>query len=206
MATSANTSATGGYLAPTSPAPATDLDLDQVLQALVVGLTGLPGDWVRARWQPNDDLGEERPRIPSIGTTWCAVGVTDTMRDDQPAQIHRSAGDGSTILIAHETVTALASFYGPKGDGYASLMRDGLSIAQNREDLTRMGMALYDVDPVRRVPSIMNTRTRRRADLIFRLRRRVERIYPILNVLKGVGTVHADSGTIIETPVEAPET
>ena len=50
--------------------PATDLDLDQVLQALVVGLTGLPGDWVRARWQPNDDLGEERPRIPSIGTTW----------------------------------------------------------------------------------------------------------------------------------------
>uniref|UniRef100_UPI003F685CE4 phage neck terminator protein n=1 Tax=Enterobacter hormaechei TaxID=158836 RepID=UPI003F685CE4 len=83
------------------------------------------------------------------------------MRDDQPAQIHRSAGDGSTILIAHETVTALASFYGPKGDGYASLMRDGLSIAQNREDLTRMGMALYDVDPVRRVPSIMNTRTRR---------------------------------------------
>lgn len=200
----ANTSATGGYLAPISPPPDDDLCLDQQLQCLICGLTGLPVTHVFPRWQ------ETQPRLPDVGETWCAVGVTAEMPDDTPALIHRGAGEGSSVLRRTTRVEVLASFYGPRSNGYARLAQDAIWLAQNREAMLRQGLGLVDVGAITRVPEIIATQARRRSDLPLTLVRVVERTYPILNVRQAVGTITAaDSGpsspSVITEPFAIPE-
>jgi len=68
-----NDSTTGGPLLPLlpPPAPLEDDALDDFLQTLVVGLTGLPATMVSPRWQT-----PERTRPKSM-VDWCAIGVTE---------------------------------------------------------------------------------------------------------------------------------
>src|SRR4051812_9766277 len=48
-----NDSSTGGYLSPVVASSALqDAALDALLQQMVAGITGLPGNMVRPRWQP----------------------------------------------------------------------------------------------------------------------------------------------------------
>ncbi len=202
---SANTSATGGPLAPSSPAPADDLDLDVVLQVVIAGLTGLPREIILPRWQP------EQPRIPDVGVNWCAVGVTEETPFDTPALIHNGAGDGSSTLRGTSRLEVLASFYGPKSNGYARLVADMLWVGQNREYLVQNGLALRDVGTLRRVPEIIATQARRRTDLPITLTRVYDRTLPILNVRQAVGTliaadVGATSPTVTTEPFAIPET
>lgn len=65
-----NTSATGGYLspAPSNPYPG-GLSFKQFLQTVFVGLSGLPPDLVRGKWQPNP------PKNPDIDVNWLAIGL-----------------------------------------------------------------------------------------------------------------------------------
>ena len=186
MASLANTSATAGYLGPTSAPPADDLDLDTLIGTLIAGVTGLPGDMVRPRWQ------ETQPRIPGVRETWVAVGVTVTTADDTPAQIHHGEGDGLTVLRTFYRLDVLASFYGPKGDAYAKLTRDGLYVDQNREAMRANGLNLVGFEPIRRIPEIIATGARRKSDLAFRLTQGVERTYPILNITSAAGTIQAE--------------
>lgn len=198
-ASSGNTSATGGPLGPTSPPPADDLDLDTIIGTLIAGVTGLPGDMVRPRWQ------ETQPRVPDVTETWVAVGVTATMADDTPSQIHHSEGDGYTILRTFYRLSVLASFYGPKGDAYAKLVRDSFYIGQNREAMRAAGLNLVDFDTIRRVPEIKATQTLRRSDLPFRLSQSIERRYEIRNILQAAGTIRADAaGKLQNTPFLSP--
>lgn len=205
-------SSIAGYLAPTSAPPLADLELDTLIGTFIAGVTGLPSDLVRPRWQDRDDNeGGTQPRVPDRGTTWCAVGVTVTDTDDTPAQVHIGDGDGSTTLRRFDTLEILASFYGPKGDAYAKLVRDSFYIAQNRDEMDRNGLGFLSCDPIRRLPEIIAMGTRRRSDLSFRLIHRIDRTYAILNVLQGVGTIIADAQsqegpTVVTTPFEAPET
>ena len=174
-----NTSATGGYIQPASTAaPVADLDLDLVVQALVVGVTGLPGDRVRPRWQPT------QPRMPDITVDWCAVGVTVTDTERGAAYVtHDGSGDGHDDLVRHEQLEVLASLYGPSAARNAALLRDGLQIAQNRAALDAQGMAFVEAGPVRTVPELVNEQWLRRCDVSLTLRRVVRREYPVLNIL-----------------------
>jgi hypothetical protein len=206
----ANTSATGGPLLPALPGPAADIDLDAIVQAFVRALTSLPGECVLPRWQPVNDPGDALPPIPDVSVNWCACGATNIARDTNPALVHNGAGDGSTTLLAHETITFDLSFYGPNGEAYAGLVRDAFYISQNREPMLALGLAFYDVSDLRRVPEIVSMRTRRRTDLTLRLRRCVARVYPILNVLEGQGTILADGGdsegsVVLTQPFQTPE-
>src|SRR6185437_11129663 len=63
------TSASGGYLAPSSALPLEDGAFDAVLQGFVVGVTALAGNLVRPRWQPIP------PPTPDPTVNWCAIGV-----------------------------------------------------------------------------------------------------------------------------------
>lgn len=201
----ANTSATGGYLTPTSPPPAADLDLDVLLQGVIAGITGLPGDKVRPRVQPNDQLGRPVTPIPNADTDWCAVEVTSYDPDDMPALIHISDGDGYTILRRSARLNVLASFYGPHSDYYANLAHDALYIGQNREAMQADGLNFVSAETVRRVPDIVNGSNRRRADLPMRLVQAIERRYEIRNVLQADGTIRADaSGRLENTPFLSP--
>jgi len=68
-----NDSSTGGFLLPLipPPIPLEDDQLDDLLQAWVVGLTGLPSEMVRPRWQT------PTPTRPQSTTDWAAIGITD---------------------------------------------------------------------------------------------------------------------------------
>lgn len=144
--------------------------------------------------------------MPEIGTDWCAIGVMTTTPDNTPAVVHDGSGDGSSTLRRHASLDVLASFYGPNAGSYAALLSDGLYIAQNREAMMRDGLALIEVEATRNVSDYVNTLWRRRIDLPFRLRRRIDRTYPILNVKQGVGNIVADASNILQTPFQTPET
>ena len=81
-----NTSQTPGYLTPTS-GPLTEEELQDVLTAMVAGITGLPGKMVRPRWQPKP------PKQPEHNIPWCAVGIPDEDHDRFSAVIHEGGGD-----------------------------------------------------------------------------------------------------------------
>lgn len=184
----ANTSATGGYLLPgaTSP-PLQDADLDALIQKVVVGLTGLPGSLVRPRWQP------VVPKQPDPGTDWCAIGVTVLDDDDYPSLEHDGAGDGQDQFSKHETIEVLASFYGPYAGTYAAQFRDGLYVPQNREALIAANLSLLDAGRVVPAPELVNQQWVRRFDVDLRLRRKVERTYPVLNLLSAATVIDTDT-------------
>lgn len=186
-----NNSSTGGYLAPAgSPAPLEGQALNRFIQGWVVGITGLAGSMVRPRWQP------EPADIPDAGDAWAAIGITERPSDTFPYVGHDPAGgtgDGADNLQRHEMLGVLASFYdlGTNGlaDYYASLLRDGAAIAQNRETLETSGFNLIDVGDMTTVPSLLKSRWLYRVDLPFRLRRAIARSYPVLNVETGIVTI-----------------
>ena len=182
---SENTSATGGYLSPISPEPAEDQKLDIILQNACRGITGLDGMAVRPRWQ-----AEPLNLLPQ-DTDWAAIGVTKKPFDTYVAEIQDGpdGSDGETILIRHESIEALVSFYGPACQTNASVFRDGLFIAQNREQLQANGIELVEVGDLTRVPELIKNLWYDRCDVPFEVRRAVTRTYAVLNLLSAEGAV-----------------
>jgi len=193
-----NDSATGGILTPTatSPAPHEDDAFDDDLQAVVAGLTGLPGQLVRPRWQPTP------PKEPAIDVNWCAIGVTSQEPLDNPIILHKGAGEGYDQMLRYETISALASFYGPNAKNSAALLRDGLYVAQNRDELRAKSLWLLDVGAIVMAPDLINLNWRRRADLSFRLRREIIRNYPVKNLVSAQGTIVPGNGVTRPWKVE----
>lgn len=185
----ANDSSTGGYLAPVNATLADDDALEDQLQALVVGVTGLGGTMVRPRWQAT------MPEHPEPGSNWCAIGYTQATPEYTPSLVHSGAGNGSTELQAHEVLEIVASFYGPNSGKYAGVFRDGLQIAQNREALGANGMVIYDIGGCVRAPLLVNNNWLNRWDVSFRARRQVNRVYAVRNILSVEGTVTALVGS-----------
>lgn len=179
-----NTSATGGYLAPAgSPAPLEGTSFQDFLQALVVGITGLPGNKVFPRWQ------QEPPNLPPISADWAAIGITRTVRDFNANIVHDPSGNGADELQRNESVEILTSFYGPNADSFCDILSDGLQIDQNREVLFLNAMGLVATGDSITVPSIVKERWQYRVDLPMTIRRQVRRSYPILSLLSASGTI-----------------
>ena len=194
-----NSSATSGFLAPSEPPPE-DIALDELLQALVVGIVGIRGNLVRPRWQPRP------PPVPEAAIDWCAIGVTNEHSEPNISQVHIAAGDGSTISYDVDIISVLCSFYGPTARGNAKLLRTGLMIPQNRETLFNSGLALMEMpgDTIF-LPEIVNTQTLRRADIEIMFRRRTTLVWPILNLLEMVGTLKTDKdGGNLSEPLHTP--
>lgn len=182
-----NTSATGGYLSPTTQSPAYDQPLDVQLQAVVVGITGLDGTLVRPRWQPRP------PQQPDQDTDWCAIGIVRIGAAYGHYTRHNPDGDGSDETEAYEDLELLASFYGPGCGRLAALLRDGLRVPQNREEMRANGMALTSADTITLLGEFVTAEWRRRADLPITMTRVVSRTYPILNLLEAQGTINTES-------------
>ena len=186
----ANTSATGGPLVPAAaPAPLEGRGLNDFLQAWIVGITGLPGRLVRPAWQA------EPPNIPDAGTAWCAFAVTIEGADTYPFVGLEQDGLSST-LQRHEVLALLCSFYdlGESGlaQGLAAQMRDGTAIPQNLEYLLAQGMGLIGCEPTVFLPPLFKERWMMRVDVAVRLRRQVDRTYPVLSVLSGQIELNTD--------------
>lgn len=201
----ANDSSSGGYLSPlpTTP-PLQGQALLNFLQAVIVGITGLDGTMVRPYWQG------EPPNVPDAGLAWCAFRIQARPSDTFPFVKHNADGQGGDALQRHEALHILTSFYdlgsGGNADGYASLLRDGLLIAQNREILTLNKMGLAKTGDIIPVPSLLKFRWLYRADFDLVIRRQIDRLYPVLDVLSAQGTIVSDDGLsrVIAAPPVAP--
>ncbi|MCX5495372.1 hypothetical protein OSH11_11690 [Kaistia dalseonensis] len=165
----------------------------------MAGITGLPGDLVRPRWQPIP------PQQPAADMTWAAVGIVRATPDANASIMHipsDAGGDGADHMQRHETIEALASFYGPSASANAARLRDGLALPQNRDMIRTattdagvdIGMSFIECGTVISVPDLVNQTWLRRCDLPLVFRRRVDRVYPVLNLLSAEGTIEADSG------------
>lgn len=175
-----NNSSVSGFLTPNPvPAPLEDLALDNFLQAIVVGLTGLPVAMVRPRFQ------DEPPTQPDRNVDWMAVGVIDENPDTFAVVRHAQTGDPDAPvdeLQRHEDLDVLVSSYGPNGRGNMKLLADGLLIPQNLAVLTENGMGLVSTGRIVQVPDLVKLEWLRRFDMHVIIRRNVVRTYNILNV------------------------
>lgn len=202
----ANDSTTGGALLPNSPPAPTPLEgqaLLRFLQQWAVGITGLSGDMVRPYWQGSP------PNIPDAGTAWAALGVKTRASETFPAIVHIGSADGGLgedELNRYEKLDLLFSFYdlgatAPTGSGgmadyYASLMRDGVVIAQNLEILQLSGMGFCDVGTLIGVPTLVKERWLYRIDLPIGLERHIVRRYPVRNIAEAVARISTQMGDI----------
>jgi len=180
-----NTSATGGYLTPTT-GPVDDQALRRFLQAMIVGVTGLTGPMVRPLWQKNP------PPIPNIDVDWIAFGITEQRPDANP--FHKQNANNAT-LIRHEEFDVRCSVYGPSCQNYTGRLREAMYLAQNRENLYLAGMGLVGFSPTTHIPELINDRWFERADITMTLRREIKREYPILNFVAAEGTIKANRAT-----------
>jgi hypothetical protein len=196
-----NSSATGGYLAPApNPAPLEGQALLRFFQQIIVGVTALPGNMVRPFWQ------EEPPDIPDAGTAWAAFKITKRPSDDFPyVGISKvPAGNVAYQMQRHEELDILTTFYdlgstginntGGQADYNAALLRDGLLVPQNREQLFLNGMGLINTGDLVTVPVIVKKRWQYRVDLEWRVRRQINRTYNVLTIVSASGDIYYDTG------------
>ena len=137
---------------------------ENALHDLIAALTGIPGRYVRPRWQP------EPPRTPGPDVTWCAFGITGEAGAGTSLVPSREPGD-KWQLDDHDELDVLLTFYGPGARDAAARMESGLSLAHNRKTLRAANMALISTGQRITVPELFGQDWRMRIDWTLRFRR-----------------------------------
>lgn len=186
-------STVAGYLLPTDSVQ-NDVELEDILQGAVVGVTGLPGRYVIPRWQ------EDPPPLPPVNVNWCAIGSIDFDTEGTASIDHLPNADGglgNDELTQWETFDVIASFYGPDSQAYASRFRDGLQIGQNREAMwVSANMVFRSAARVENRPDVRNDQWIRRYDVRCTFARALTRTYTVRNLIEAEGTITADTGLV----------
>lgn len=184
----ANDSTTAGFLTPVQ-SPIYGADLDKVFHDAIVGITGLRGDLVRPRWQP------EPPAQPDFAVNWVAFGIVNNEVDTFAYDRHDPATETSKVE-RDEVLQVLHSFYGPDAMQYCETLRDGLEIAQNRDQLQSFGVYVQEVQRAIQIPALLKERWVKRVDAIVVYRRRTSRKYQIATLVSAEITVFDETGEI----------
>lgn len=184
-------SATGGPLL--SPLP-DEVALRRFFQGLIVGITGLPGQSVLPRWQPNP------PPMPAIEEDWVSFDIRERTPDANAYVVAGATDEDGSTQLRHETFTLACSFFGPAGAGYAERLRDGLELGQNREPLLLAAMGYLSSAQTLFVPELHNQQWYSRHDLDLRFSRQLNKRYDILCFTGVVGAIITET---LSLPFEA---
>lgn len=189
------TNPTAGVLSPLPPLPLDDIDLDAVFQTLVSEVTGLDGSLVRPRWQVSV------PKQPEPSTNWCAIGVMVVDPSPGPWLFYDSLNLRENYWD-HESLDLLASFYGPKSQQYARLLRAGLNVPQNTEGLLPYMIRYVGSGPIRTLPDLVNQQWIRRQDISLQFRRKVEMVYGVDYI--AISKINLRDDTIVNDTIIVP--
>lgn len=181
----ATNSSSAGYLAPTSTPPLSGDTLNDVFQSVLVGITGIAGDLIRPRWQP------EPPNQPDFNTNWIAFGITLTKGDVFP-YIGHDGINHVDVVERDQILTVLHSFYGPSSQLIAETYNVGIQVEQNRDALTAAGIKLVECQEVTTLPALLKEKWVNRFDCRTVFRRRVKWSYPVLDVVANTDSVNGE--------------
>lgn len=171
------------YITPTSTEPLPGgLTLNQFIQTVLVGISGLINTLVRPMWQV------EPPKQPDLAVNWMGFGVA-VSAPDANSYLDQDE-DEDTVSQRHETLEVSCAIYGPDAMEIAGVLRDGFQVPQNLEGLRAANMGFVEVGPARHVPDLINERFFNRVQLSIFLRREIQRIYPVPFLLSAEGTIH----------------
>ena len=180
------TSATGGYLTPASN-PTSDAALARVMHGLIAGVTGLTASVIRPKWQGN------MPVIPVAGVNWCGFSIGNF----QAGQAYQVQADNLPDTICQfeqeESFDLDCSFYGADCQRYAAMLRDGVQIAQNREAMYLLSIAIVGGTQIVRAPELINDVWHDRCDITIGMARKTTVNYSVLHFLAADGTITTDS-------------
>lgn len=185
-----NTSASGGYLVPSSSEPLPGpLSLEDFIQSVIVGISGFAGMFVRPKWQQNP------PKQPNIDVNWIAFGLVNNTPDANASVTMDELGNSK--LKRNEELEIQVAFYGPGAQENISIFRDGFQIQQNLDAMRLANMGYKGVNQAIRGPDLVNERWVERFEMSLFLVRQVQRTYPILSFASAGGTIH----TVLEAPL-----
>jgi hypothetical protein len=170
-------SSTGGYLIPTT-GPIYDDLLDDFFGDLFAALTGLDRDnFIRPLFQVNP------PPIPEADVDWLAFGVAVTEAEAGTAFLKVNDDDDlGSVLTRHEKIEVSLQIYGFNRYNISSLIRDGLELGQNNDQLYFNEIAYTgNMSPVINLTENVNGIYYKRGDTKITFMRQVDRKYPVLS-------------------------
>lgn len=178
------------YIGPTeTTALPKNLTLTQFLQTVFVGISGLPGDLVRPRWQPNP------PKRPEIETNWMGVAIMNSVPDANAYTDTKLVE--STVAYEsqrNEILEIGCSVYGPEAIENYGLIRDGFQIPNNLAALNAANMGIVEVGRMQSLPEFFNERWWNRVECSVFIRRKIQREYPIPTLISALGQIHTVIG------------
>jgi hypothetical protein len=195
---------TAPVLSPLPPLPIDDVDLDAVFQTLVTQITGLDGTLVRPRWQTATDVAGNLgglPKQPEPSVNWCAIGVMAVEQSPGPWLSYNTL-TLQEFYWDHESLDLLASFYGPNSQQYARLLRAGLNVPQNTEQLLQYMIRYVGCGPIRTLPDLVNQQWIRRQDISLQFRRKVEMVYGTNYI--DIAEINLIDDTIVDDTIIVP--
>ena len=152
-----------------------------VWQSAIAAITGLPGKFVRPRWQRN------APIRPGADVNWCGFGISGTTPDND-AYVTTQGESGT--LVRYKTGTLAISFYGPNCQENAEVLRDGLEVPFNRSALSAQAIAIVRSEPTVHVPEQVDDLWYDRADVSFLITWETRRTYAILSFVSASGIIY----------------